>query len=771
MKFGSKAENLVRLNLKSAIIPKTIYFDIKDIQSNFDRCYYKIKLSFKKKLIIRSSAKDEDSSSYSKAGAYKSIKNVEITKNSIKDAINEVIRSYLIKSNKNQILIQEFIKDAESSGVITTCNLDDYGPYYNINFSKGNKTNVVTSGQDNTYNKIIFREIHHSKLNKKNKKIINLCKELEKIYNYKFLDIEFLIRKKKIYLLQVRPIIIKKNSAINQKNIENKINHGLLKLEKKIKKLQTKHYNLFGNTTYFGIMPDWNPAEIIGIKPKALSTSLYKELITDKIWAENRGDYGFKYVKSNQLMTDFLGTPFIDVRVDFNSWIPKNLNNKLTNKLINYYLSLFKKNKHLHDKIEFEILYTCFTPSTSKRLIQLKKSYFDSKEINSFSNSLKNINIIAIKNINREIEKIKVLKNKQNTIQKKNIYPIEKIYWLIEDCKNYGTSCFAGFARCGFIGIELLNSFVNEKIISREEKKEFLSSINSITSKMIIDLDKDKKKFIELYGHLRPNTYDICSKNYREGFKDFFKGKSKDNFKKVNLEFNFSSKSKLKIKRFCNNFSKGKISAEKIIWFIKNSIYYREYSKFIFSKSIDLIFDNLKLIAKRNKLNLNQIQHLNIQIIKELYYTIDSQSVSDILKKNIKQNATNFEINKYIKLPEVITNSNDIFLYTESKSKINFIGDKVIAAKIKMLNNSSKFSDIKNKIVCIENADPGYDYLFNYKISGLVTKFGGANSHMAIRCAELNIPAAIGVGNLQFEHLKEKKTLLLDPINKKVSLF
>ena len=31
-------------------------------------------------------------------------------------------------------------------------------------------------------------------------------------------------------------------------------------------------------------MPDWNPAEIIGIKPKPLALSLYRELITDHIW-------------------------------------------------------------------------------------------------------------------------------------------------------------------------------------------------------------------------------------------------------------------------------------------------------------------------------------------------------------------------------------------------------------------------------------------------------------------------------------------------------
>ena len=38
--------------------------------------------------------------------------------------------------------------------------------------------------------------------------------------------------------------------------------------------------------------------------------------------------------------------------------------------------------------------------------------------------------------------------------------------------------------------------------------------------------------------------------------------------------------------------------------FIKDSIIQREYSKFVFSKSIDLIFKNLKIFAKNTKYHL-----------------------------------------------------------------------------------------------------------------------------------------------------------------------
>ena len=52
--------------------------------------------------------------------------------------------------------------------------------------------------------------------------------------------------------------------------------------------------------------------------------------------------------------------------------------------------------------------------------------------------------------------------------------------------------------------------------------------------------------------------------------------------------------------------------------------------------------------------------------------------------------------------------------------------------------------------------------IFGHKIIGLVTKYGGVNSHMAIRCAELEIPAAIGCGEKKFDLLKRFKLIRLD---------
>ena len=87
--------------------------------------------------------------------------------------------------------------------------------------------------------------------------------------------------------------------------------------------------------------------------------------------------------------------------------------------------------------------------------------------------------------------------------------------------------------------------------------------------------------------------------------------------------------------------------------------------------------------------------------------------------------------------------------------------------KKKVVNNF-KGSNLNDAIVCIPNADPGFDWLFSHNISGLITTWGGLNSHMAIRAGELNIPAIIGAGEILYKIWSNSKILHLDCVNKKV---
>ena len=83
----------------------------------------------------------------------------------------------------------------------------------------------------------------------------------------------------------------------------------------------------------------------------------------------------------------------------------------------------------------------------------------------------------------------------------------------------------------------------------------------------------------------------------------------------------------------------------------------------------------------------------------------------------------------------------------------------------------NKKINLDNCIVFIENADPGFDFIFSYKIKALVTKYGGPNSHMAIRCMELSIPAAIGVGEKKYNFYSSKNKIEINCSRKIIRTF
>ena len=122
------------------------------------------------------------------------------------------------------------------------------------------------------------------------------------------------------------------------------------------------------------------------------------------------------------------------------------------------------------------------------------------------------------------------------------------------------------------------------------------------------------------------------------------------------------------------------------------------------------------------------------------------------LRKQINENK-NFEITKKINFPDVICSEKDDFVWNLF-FKREFFSDKTITTSCITYRDNINDGSLANKIIMIENADPGYDFIFSKKISGLITKYGGANSHMSIRCMEEKLPACIGIGETQFNILK-----------------
>ena len=204
------------------------------------------------------------------------------------------------------------------------------------------------------------------------------------------------------------------------------------------------------------------------------------------------------------------------------------------------------------------------------------------------------------------------------------------------------------------------------------------------------------------------------------------------------------------------------ITLKKFYNLCKLSIEGREYAKFIFSKSIDHIFKNLILLGDEININRNDLEYLDFNLILNSHSNLNTQKLKKIILGNIKNNKSSYQISSKIKLPDFIKDENDIYNFEIESASPNYVTKLIALAEIYVLKEFKNLTNLNNKIVLIENADPGYDFIFSYEIKGLITKFGGLNSHMAIRCLELNIPAIIGIGEKSFEDIKMVNAIKID---------
>jgi hypothetical protein len=768
--FGTKAETLEALAplLRNGRVLPQVRFSVGDWRSDPTGVLASVAAApwGSSLVIVRSSARGEDGPASSHAGRYSSVIGV-VGSAAVAEAVDRVSASFGNDgSDDDQIFIQPMLERVAMAGVVFSRGQSG-GPYFIINYDRcSGLTDRVTAGVGDNLETFFCLKSRPDACPPSLAPVIALVGELETLLGRDAIDVEFAVGDNgQLYLLQVRPLAVDRHGAADAQ-----VYPALGDIARKVGLLSRPHPYLHGNRAIFGVMPDWNPAEIIGVRPWPLSLSLYRELITDSIWAYQRDNYGYQNLRSFPLLVSFHGLPYIDVRVSFNSFIPRDLPDDLARRLVDYYIDRLLSEPHLHDKVEFDIIFSCYTFDLQKRLGALVERGFSPEDLAELSASLRRLTSRILHSgtglWRADREKIDLLAQRITTICNAELDKISRIYWLIEDCKRYGTLPFAGLARAGFIAVQLLRSLVEMEVLSANEAATFMASVDTVGSRIGRDFAQlPKTDFLARYGHLRPGTYDILSPRYDDAPDLYFDWSTAQPTSSAPPQFAISVEQLRRIEQLLKQHELD-IDVLSLMEFIKAGIEGREYSKFVFTRSLSDALSLIRQLGEEHGLSTEDCAFLNYDAIRALYG--ESGSVRKALLENVAQGRERHAITGSLVLPPIIISPDEVFAFHLPRSQPNFITRKNVTASVASIGDPPE--SFAGRILFVPSADPGFDWIFTRGISGFVTQFGGANSHMAIRAGELGLPAVIGAGETLFERWRTARRLCLDCTNQKVIL-
>jgi len=765
--FTTKAGTLAALQgvLKTARIAPLRVFTVAQWQADRSVCLSGVAGSLGAgPWIVRSSCGREDRATFSNAGVFLSIPNVQAA--GLEPAVEQVIAAYGEAQTTDEVLIQPMLTQVVRSGVAFSHDPNTCAPYRVVNWSEGGDTAAVTGGMGGR----VWQQAASSAVPPAPTlaTVVALLDELLALFGNVPLDCEFAVTREAegdvLWLLQARPLVLSRvpePEAVQAARLES--------MQRKVARGMQPHPFLMGHRTVYGVMPDWNPAEIVGIRPKPLALSLYRELITDAIWAYQRHNYGYRNLRSFPLMPHFFGLPYIDVRLSFNSFIPADLDEGLAGRLVDHYIDRLLTEPTLHDKVEFEIVFSCYTLDLPQRLERLAEAGFSKHEREAIAHSLRNLTnrIVHPKEglWRGDAAKIDTLNVRREELLASSADPLERIYWLLEDAKRYGTLPFAGLARAGFVAVQMLKSLASVGVFSQVDYDAFIGGVSTVSGQLARDrATLDKATFLARYGHLRPGTYDILSPRYDEAPELYFDWNQRPPLPAPVKPFALTLSQMREVVKLLEAHGL-QPDAVGLFDFMQAGIELRELAKFHFTRNLSDALALITEVGGQYGFSREDLAYCEIAAFKELH--VAATDPKDVLLRSIEQGKARYAEALKISLPPLIAKPEDVWAFEWPETAPNFITQKQATAPVVGCDARKRLA---GAIVCIPNADPGFDWLFAYPVAGLITAWGGANSHMAIRAGELGLPAVIGAGEVLYRRWSAAQRLHLDCAGRRVEV-
>jgi phosphohistidine swiveling domain-containing protein len=712
---------------------------------------------------VRSSAEAEDHDKASFAGAYETMLNVPAKVSDIMEAIEkirhhadgktDVLNHYAsqrsVEMNGNVgIVVQEMVSDPEFSGVMFSHDPQSEDGYMRIHFHEGLGEDLV-SGNANGRDLKILRNSKPAKDTLGKYPFLSQALEMlgtvEAGMNSDSLDVEFAYKNEKFYTLQARSLTSAKEEAGS---------HELLC--RYVSAVQNAINKILESGDRLGDMIDVNPRELLGEFPHPINVSVFKRMFADDVVEGVRQEMGY-HPRNDGLMRVVAGKPYVSLLSSAHSFRPEGVSDETYKKLTDHYVRSLDARPQLQDRVEFELFYMNASEENQQRLASA--DYLTAEEKEEMLNALKGID----KNIDqvaaREMDK---------PLADDEAKEYESLAEIMTDLRVM-TRTFVLNARLAFYHKNLADN-----VFGKENCEQLLKGIHTPSTDLQNDLyayasgECDIEKLADTYGHLRPGQLDIFSPTYRSNIVHFL---GLSHIDKAQLEKQMQNmeahqeEGQRNVSELTSN-EEEKTLAARLRFFMER----RERVKFNFMRLYDVMARKMIEEAQQRNIPAEQLQQASFD---ELLALCDDETPNmpneGDLRLRLQRRASGTSVRRLIQLPSVLVpDTADLALIEHLAQDATYVTNLSVSSDIAHVSKEASLDmealreKVKGKIVVIDAADPGYDFLFTMEPSGLITCVGGPASHMTIRSIELEIPAAIGIGKAKFDVLCASNRATLD---------
>lgn len=210
------------------------------------------------------------------------------------------------------------------------------------------------------------------------------------------------------------------------------------------------------------------------------------------------------------------------------------------------------------------------------------------------------------------------------------------------------------------------------------------------------------------------------------------------------------------------------LGAQALLDMVATSLRERERIKFEFSRSLSDAIEFAVLAGAAAGFSREDMAHLELS--KLIAAGEPDGAIRELWEPVIRQNRRLREECSRVAFPPMLAGANDLAEVHYPRARPQFVTRRRVTGECVRLDGvrHNEGIDVDGKILLCQRADPGYDWIFTHAIRGLVTQYGGVASHMAVRCAEFGVPAAIGCGDVLYSRLDGVPQVTLDCENEKI---